>query len=215
MVDSTGSISGDRHEAMKERRLEAERVTLLARIQKEQDRLVDIQRQKDERRDQIMHRRTMRMQVESAAAGPIGGAEADDDDPPGTADPHAAQAGKKGAAAAATSRRMQSPRRMAKKAPKFEEFTKKEKERLGIIKKQRCAVCRRVYELDNLPGVVSYRVVEKLREKWGKEFGSEQTKDPRYAAPTKLCDQVRVCVFHVVFCFQFFDPDEDEHPRHG
>ena len=146
MVDSTGSISGDRHEAMKERRLEAERVTLLARIQKEQDRLVDIQRQKDERRDQIMHRRTMRMQVESAAAGPIGGAEADDDDPPGTADPHAAQAGKKGAATAATSRRMQSPRRMAKKAPKFEEFTKKEKERLGIIKKQRCAVCRRARE---------------------------------------------------------------------
>ena len=48
-----------------------------------------------------------------------------------------------------------------------------------------------------------------------KEFGSEQTKDPRYAAPTKLCDQVRVCVFHVVFCFEFFKPDEDEHSRHG
>ena len=62
---------------------------------------------------------------------------------------------------------------------------------------------------------MSYLAVEKLREKWGKEFGSEQTKDPRYAAPTKLCDQVRVCVFHGVFCFQFFDPDEDEHPRHG
>ena len=101
---------------------------------------------------------------------------------------------------------MASPRRPAKPAPKFDEFTKKEKERLGIIKKQRCAVCTRVYELENLPGVVSYRAVEKLREKWGKEFGSAQAKDPRYSCPTKLYDQVRVCVF----CFQFFDPDEDE-----
>ena len=47
--------------------------------------------------------------------------------------------------------RMQSPRRVARKAPKTEELTKSEKERLGIIKKQRCAVCERVYELENLP----------------------------------------------------------------
>ena len=76
--------------------------------------------------------------------------------------------------------------RRAKAAPQFAEFTKQEKERLGIIKKQRCAVCRRIYELENLPGGVSYRTVEKLREKWGKEFGSSCSKDPRYAAPTKL-----------------------------
>lgn len=211
-MDSTGSFAPDRHKALKDRRLEAEKAMLLARIQKEEDRLAAIQRQKEEHREQTMRRRTMRQQAESA---PVGAAEpaVDDDEPPGTADatpaPHpnrSSRGVKKGGSPAGGMRRLQSPRLQARPPPKFEEFTKAEKERLGIIKKQRCAVCTRVYEHENLPGVVSYRAVEKLREKWGKQFGSVQSKDPRYSCPTKLYDQVRVCVF----CFQFFDPDEEE-----
>ena len=72
--------------------------------------------------------------------------------------------------------------------------------RLGFIKKQRCAVCEREYIKDNLPAVVSYRAVERLRETWCEQFGTVMRKDARYAAATKLYDQVRVCVF----CFQFF-----------
>ena len=79
------------------------------------------------------------------------------------------------------------PRRKTRAAyQKPEPLTPEELERLGFIKKQRCSVCTREYTEDNLPAVVSYRAVERLREGWSAQFGTEALKDARYAAATKL-----------------------------
>ena len=79
------------------------------------------------------------------------------------------------------------PRRKTRAAyQKPEPLTQEELERLGFIKKQRCSVCTREYTEDNLPAVVSYRAVERLREGWSAQFGTEALKDARYAAATKL-----------------------------
>ena len=79
------------------------------------------------------------------------------------------------------------PRRKTRAAyQKPEPLTQEELERLGFIKKQRCSVCTREYTEDNLPAVVSYRAVERLREGWSAQFGTKAHKDARYAAATKL-----------------------------
>ena len=76
----------------------------------------------------------------------------------------------------------------------------------GKVGIQRCAVCTREYSLENLPAVVSHRAVERLRESWSNQFKTIAKKDARFAAATKLYDRAQVCLF----CFQFFDPDQEE-----
>jgi hypothetical protein len=142
----SGADAGGRHAMTAGRRLETERQVLIDRIAREEQRLENIKHQKEEHHHVQMTRRmeTMRLTKPQAADATL-----DDDEPAGasTADLKSKRAG----ASRPRHPRMQSPRRTARKAPKTEELTKAEKERLGIIKKQRCAVCERVYELENLP----------------------------------------------------------------
>eukprot|EP01048_Picozoa_sp_COSAG05_P016803 COSAG05_NODE_2213_length_3383_cov_9.085871_1_plen_351_part_00 len=191
---SSSGMSAGRHDMIASRRLEEEKQALLRRIAREKERIERIQREKQTRKDEAKQRRANR--ADAVASRDDGEDSGNDDD--GAAEPEPK---------ARTKRRALTPRKKRperKREPK--KLTREEAERLGFIKKQRCAVCAREYILENLPAVVSYRAVERLREGWCDQFGTKLGKDARYAAATKLYDQVRVCVF----CFQFFDPDQDE-----
>ena len=199
-TDSIGSQA--RHEIMANRRLEEEKQALMKRIEREKEKLDRIAREKEARKAKAAQRRNASRPDTRPGTGEEPSRESvAEEDAPGTG----AEPSKQKVAAAR--RTVQSPRRTPRRAaPKPEPLTQEEAERLGFIKKQRCAVCTREYTLENLPAVVSYRAVEKLREGWSAQFGTTAVKDARYAAATKLYDQVRVCVF----CFQYFDPDADE-----
>ena len=195
---SSGMTAG-RHDLIATRRLEEEKQALLKRIAREKERIERIQREKQARKDEARQRRANRADAVTSR---------DDGDDSGNEDDATAEPEPK----ARTKRRVLTPRKASRRVPMPEKLTREEAERLGFIKKQRCAVCAREYILENLPAVVSYRAVERLRESWCDQFGTKLGKDARYAAATKLYDQVRVCVF----CFQFFDPDQDEpKSRHG
>ena len=202
-TDSIGSQA--RHEMMASRRLEEEKQALMKRIEREKEKLERIANEKEARRAKAMARRNAnrpdtRPSGEEASRESMG----EDDAAATGAEPSKPKV--------AARRKMESPKRTPRRAaPKPEPLTQEEAERLGFIKKQRCAVCTREYTLENLPAVVSYRAVERLREGWSAQFGTTAVKDARYAAATKLYDQVRVCVF----CFQYFDPDQDEPKKHA
>eukprot|EP01043_Picozoa_sp_COSAG02_P036062 COSAG02_NODE_2620_length_8412_cov_5.573459_6_plen_394_part_00 len=198
-TDSIGSHA--RHEVMANRRLEEEKQALMKRIEREKEKLERIAKEKEARKAKAAQRRKAARPVTRPSGEELSHESMADEDAPGTG----AESSKQKLNPAR--RAAQSPRRTPRRAPpKPEPLTQEEAERLGFIKKQRCAVCTREYTLENLPSVVSYRAVEVLRENWSAQFGTTAVKDARYAAATKLYDQVRVCVF----CFQHFDPDEDE-----
>lgn len=197
---STDSISSHaRHEIMANRRLEEEKQALMKRIEREKEKLDRIAREKELRKVKAAQlRKAARPDTRPGTGEEVSRESMADEDAAGTGVEPSKQ--KLGARRAAQAPRL-TPRRAA---PKPEPLTQEEAERLGFIKKQRCAVCTREYTLENLPSVVSYRAVEVLRENWSAQFGTTAVKDARYAAATKLYDQVRVCVF----CFQHFDPDQ-------
>ena len=203
-TDSIGSQA--RQEMMASRRLEEEKQALMKRIEREKEKLERIANEKEARRQKATARRNAnrpdtRPSGEEASRESMG----EDDAAATGAEPSKPKV-------AAARRVAQPPKRTPRRAaPKPEPLTQEEAERLGFIKKQRCAVCTREYTLENLPAVVSYRAVERLREGWSAQFGTTAVKDARYAAATKLYDQVRVCVF----CFQYFDPDQDEPKKHA
>ena len=212
---STDSISSHaRQEIMANRRLEEEKQALMKRIEREKEKLDRIAREKELRKVKAAQRRkAARPDTRPDTGEEVSHESMADEDAAGTGVETSKQ--KLSARRASQAPRL-TPRRAA---PKPEPLTQEEAERLGFIKKQRCAVCTREYTLENLPSVVSYRAVEVLRENWSAQFGTTAVKDARYAAATKLYDQVRVCVF----CFQHFDPDQagsrpakqSGSPRHG